>query len=345
MSVNNDLQSLVSNPEWLPSHWQADRRAIQFAYLPRQARSALTFLADEYLDQAQPPFATADLSQLREAAIANPAPAHFIFHSAFAASTLLARALDVPGLASTLQEPQILNDLAEAARRRALPGELPGMVLSLLARPLGPGERVIVKPSNAANLIAPAMMDASPGSRAIFLSAALPRFLRSLADKGLWGRRWGRRLYAMLTADTGVDFGLRSGELFELTDMQVAALAWLMHQTQKLALLQRFGDRLRILDSETFLTARAETLAAVAAHFGLALDDEQARQIADGPAFRTHSKELGREVDPEQPLAAREAIPIIEEEIEMVATWARAMAEHAGLSLQTPAQALLLPAA
>ena len=141
-----------------------------------------------------------------------PAP-QYIFHSAFAASTLLARALDVPGIAMGLKEPQILNELAEAARARALSGDPLRTVVQLLARPFAPGEKVVIKPSNVVNLLAPSLLELDPGSNAIFLFAPLPRFLRSIADKGLWGRRWVRRLQALIARDTGLDsaFPLPSG--------------------------------------------------------------------------------------------------------------------------------------
>jgi hypothetical protein len=341
MSLKNDLQSILADPQWLPCRWDSDRAAIRFAYLPRASRHKLTFLADEYLEQANAPLATVELSALRAAAIATHRAPHFIFHSAFSASTLLARALDAPGVASALQEPQILNDLADAARQGNLPSGLLRKVVSLLARPFD-DEAVVIKLSNVANLSAAAVMDTEPQANAIFLFAPLPRFLRSVSDKGLWGRRWARRLQARLVGDTGIDFGLAPADLFELTDMQVAALAWLMHQAQKLSLVQRFGGRVRLLDSETFLARRAETLASAGAHFGLALDDKQARQLAEGPVFRTHSKELGRAVDPEQPLARHEPVAVIDEEVEMVETWARAMADHARLSLESPPQSALL---
>ena len=47
------------------------------------------------------------------------APIHFIFHSAFCASTMLVRALDVPGSAMGISEPVILNDMVGWRRRGA----------------------------------------------------------------------------------------------------------------------------------------------------------------------------------------------------------------------------------
>ena len=89
-----------------------------------------------------------------------------------------------------LKEPEILNELAEGMRARALSEEALRTVVQLLARPFASGEKVVIKPSNVVNVLAPSLLELDPGSNAIFLFAPLPRFLRSIADKGLWGRRW-----------------------------------------------------------------------------------------------------------------------------------------------------------
>ena len=65
--------------------------------------------------------ASATIAELRGTEAPAVPPPQYIFHSAFAASTLLARALDVPGVAMGLKEPAILNELAEAMRSNALP--------------------------------------------------------------------------------------------------------------------------------------------------------------------------------------------------------------------------------
>jgi len=264
---------------------------------------------------------------------ASPAP-QYIFHSAFAASTLLTRALDKPGIALGLKEPEILNEFGEARRAGSLPDDVLEVVMHLLARPFLAGEKVIIKPSNVANLLAPSLLELNSGSNAIFLYAPLARFLRSIADKGLWGRRWARRLYPVVSRDVRVDFGLSVGEQFELTDLQVAALAWLMQHAQAIALVEAFPGRVRTLDSEVFLARRAETIAAAALHFGLALDERQSVEIAEGSAFATHSKEIGRAFDPEEPLRPKVAVPVIDEEIAMVTQWAKAVGEHAGIAAE-----------
>lgn len=342
MSLKNNLQSVVPDPEWLPSHWDRSAHTIQFVHAPRERHGELTFLADEYLGPAHLPTTTLPLAGLLAAPeLRSPAP-NFIFHSAFCCSTLLARALDIPGTAMALKEPQILNELADAARAGALNAEMFALVMSLLSRRSAPEERVIIKPSNVVNVLAPALMNGNPQSRAIFLYAPLRRFLVSVAGKGLWGRRWARRLYVQLLGDTGLKFGFAEAEQFELSDLQVAALAWLMHHVQGAALLGQFPGRVRTLDSEAFLAKCPDTLAALAEHFELDLNREQAGIIATGPVFATHSKEVGRKFDPEESLAPRASVAVIDEEIEMVATWAQQVAEHAGISDEFASSSVLV---
>jgi len=336
MSPKTDLQSVISDPQWLPSRWEQREGVVQFVRLSRKQHGEFTFLADEYLGPAGLPTVTAKIEELLAATAGKQPPAHFIFHSAFCCSTLIARALDVPGAAMALKEPQILNALAGAARAQRLNADVFGLVVNLLSRPFAPRERIVIKPSNVVNLLAPALIGANEGARAIFLYAPLPRFLGSIAGKGLWGRRWARRLYAQLLGDTGVQFGFPDSEQFELSDLQVAALAWLMHHAQGAALIGQFASRVRTLDSETFLAARGETLEALARHFQLELSREQAEAIARGPVFATHSKELGRSVDPEQPLQSPASSAVIDEEIRMVVEWTRTVAEHIGSPIDFP---------
>ncbi|MFL6722199.1 MAG: hypothetical protein ACJ8FT_10420 [Sphingomonas sp.] len=342
MSPKNDLPSVLSSPEWLPSHWDNARGKVKFEWIARDRHGQLTFLGDEYLQPLSLPSVAKSLGELTSAGMPQPSAPHYIFHSAFCCSTLLARALDAAGASMALKEPQILNDLAAAMQARTLAREPLDIIIRLLARPFGPGERIVIKPSNSVNLLAPALMDLDAGSKAIFLYAPLDRFLGSIAAKGLWGRRWARHLYAALRADTGLDFGIPAGEEFELTDIQAAALAWLMHHAQAEALLQRFPQRLRTLDSETFLERKADVIEAAAMHFALPLDREAAERIAAGPVFREHSKEIGRAVDPQTRFDRANSAAIIGEEIAMVVTWTISVAQHVGLAVEfAPASGLV----
>jgi hypothetical protein len=342
MSPKKDLASVLADAQWLPAHWDPAADSIQLAWVPRDRHSKLTFLADQYLREIQPSAASVPMADVSNNA-ATSAP-NFVFHSAFCCSTLLTRALDVPGVSMGLNEPQIVNELAAAALQRRLSGDVLGKVVGLLSRPFAAGERVAIKPSNEANMLAPALLDHDGRSRAIFLYAPLSRFLASVAGKGMWGRIWGRRLYASLALRGGRDFGFSEAERFELTDLQASALAWLLHQSEAADLLARFPERVRTLDSETLLARKSETLVALAAHFGLDAEERRWRGVAEGPVFQTHSKEIGRSFDTDGRSSNAQS-PVIDEEIQMVDTWARAVAKHAGLAMDLPLESRLVPAA
>ena len=116
-----------------------------------------------------------------------------------------------------------------------------------------------------------------------------------------------------------------------------------MQHKQGGELVARFHGRVPTLDSETFLAERPGTIAAVANYFGLAIDEARAGEIAAGPAFATHSKEIGRAFDPEAALQPKTPLPIIDEEIAMVAQWTHSVADHAGIAIEFPPESRLLP--
>lgn len=341
MSLKNDDASVLADPQWIPTHLGPDKRQVQFAWIPRDSHAKLSFLADEYLREIAPPSVWLGTDKVESAVCA--APAHYVFHSAFCCSTLIASALDLPGVAMGLKEPQILNELAAVHRAHALPGELLSSVTGLLARPFGPGESVIVKPSNEANILAEPLLRQDGRARAILLYSPLPKFLRSIARKGMWGRIWSRRLHALLRRDPGPDFGFSDAELFQQTDLQIAATAWLLHHHQFAALASQFPAQVRMLDSDTFLANREKILALIGDHFGLKLDGAGWARVAQGDVFKKHSKEIGRDFAPGKDKQADLLPSFIEEEIAMVCTWAQSLATHVGLSLEPPLPLRIAP--
>lgn len=223
MSTTN--AALIACPGWFAHRFDPDRDLYHLIPATREELRAATFLTDEQLVGAKSPVATARAATL--AAATGLAPVHFVFHSAFCCSTLLARALDAPGVALTLREPVMLNDLIGWKRRGGLPARVAeGLdhALRLLVQPAAPGEAVVIKPSNLVNPLAAAALALRPEARAILLYAPLRTFLVSIASKGLEGRLWVRDLWAKLLADGADPFGFTSDELFRHSDLQVAAL-------------------------------------------------------------------------------------------------------------------------
>ncbi|HEX8450042.1 MAG TPA: hypothetical protein VF652_10675, partial [Allosphingosinicella sp.] len=263
MAAAPDPAAVAGDAAWLANRYDESQDLVHFVRLTREAHRSVTFITDEYIP-AEAPRLVLRRSDVAAAA-GRPAPIHFIFHSAYCCSTVLARAFDIEGVSMGLKEPLILNDMVGWRRRGGDPrqvGAILDSTLTLLARPFAPGEAVVVKPSNVLNGLAPAMLALRPEASALLLYAPLPDFLRSIARKGLWGRRWVRELFIGQLRDGIVDLGLGEQHYLDLTDLQVAAAGWLAQQDVFARLIERFGPaRVRTLDSTALMARPGESMA------------------------------------------------------------------------------------
>jgi hypothetical protein len=342
MAAIPDLAAIAADPGWLAHRFDESRDLVHFVRLTREQHRSVTFITDDYI-AADAPRLVLRRGEIAPA-VGPPAPIHFIFHSAYCCSTVLARAVDIDGVSMGLKEPRILNDMIGWRRRGAAPRALAEAlddVLILLARPFSPGEKVVVKPSNVLNAIAPDLLGARPQSTAILLHAPLPDFLRSVARKGLWGRRWVRELFIGQLRDGMVDLGLGEQHYLDLTDLQVAAAGWLAQHDLFARLVERFGPaRVRTLDSAALMARPGEAMARLSDLFGLGLDAAAIDHVLAGPAFTSHSKSNSGFDAADRLAEQRDAARIHADEIDKVAVWAQAVAAAAGLSMQLKAPLL-----
>lgn len=312
--------------------------AVHFIPVTREDHRSATFLTDDHLPPGLEPLVVRRQDALAQ--VGSPAPLHFVFHSAYCCSTLIARAFDRPDWAMGLKEPVIFNDIVGWRRRG---GQGPDMasvlhdVLTLQSRPYSPGEAVVVKPSNIANGMAAAILTLRPQAQALLLFAPLRTYLASIAKKGLDGRLWVRTLLLGLLDDKLVDLGFGPRDYLSQSDLQVAALGWLAQQALFARLVGQFGpERIRTLSSATLMRDPSDAMARMWAHFGLPLAPEALAEIVAGPAFTRHSK-LGTafaaaEREAEH-LAAEE---IHRDEIDKVIHWIHVVARTAGVALIPP---------
>lgn len=330
-----NITDLLSDGEWLAHRYDATTDVYQMRFLGRPAHADATFITDEYLETEANPVLIGRKDAM--ASVAKDSSLHFILHSAFCASTMLAKGFDLPGLSMGLKEPALLNDIVGYRRRGAAPAAVAERLdhgMHMLARPFGDDQTVVIKPSNVFNALASAALIMRPESKAVLLYAPLPVFLVSVARKGLWCRLWCRELLEGLITDGIVDLGFNDRDYFRQSDLQIAAVAWLAQHRLFQQIALKFGqDRIATLNSEDLTAKPADALVVCAAHFGFELD----HAVADAhPAFRTHSKSGGhfrtndRRTEHE---AARQAYG---DEIEKVLIWAEAVARSAGIELSLP---------
>jgi len=327
-------------PEWLAHRYDPPNDAVHLRLVDRETRARVPFLTDEELGGPGQPqvLRRADLAALR----AQAGPVHFIFHSAYCCSTLLANVYDRPGSAYSLKEPVLLNDLVGWRHRGAPPSAIGPVLeqsLDLLARPWTPGEVGVIKPSNVVNGLAPAMLAARPGARAILLYAPLRIYLGSIAGKGLWGRRWVRDLLHKQLKEQLVVPGFTAEDYFLQTDLQIAAVGWLAQHALYARLTERFAGQVRTLDSERLLADPASSLGAIDALFEVtATGAERAALIAR--VFGRNAKTGDRFDTTDRRSDQAGAAAAHADEIAKVHDWALEVARTADIAMEVPAPLL-----
>ncbi|MDZ7627075.1 MAG: hypothetical protein U5J99_01555 [Parvularculaceae bacterium] len=286
-----DARLLAADPEWLPDAFDAGRGVIRFARMSAEVLRREAFL-DARKDLSVTARAEARIADL--APHIKPAPpASYVFHSAFCGSTLLARALDVPGKSLALKEPGILLDLVNA--RRAHPAfrsdsvyrQYTDVILGLLHRRRAPGEAVLIKPTNLALPLAGALI--ARGAPVLFLHGALREFLMSILKKGEEGRAFARKMFNIFAMD-GTPLGaIEPRQAMSLTDLQTAALVW-RHQIEEIIALLVSAPQTASLDYASFIADPEIALRAAAKALTLDIDAAALAAIASGPVFKTDAK-------------------------------------------------------
>lgn len=335
MSETPSVSAIVRDAEWLAHRYDPGHDAFHFRRVARDRRTLVPFLTDLHLGEDEAPVILRR-TDCRAAVGNHRPPLHFLFHSAYCASTMLAQLLDQRGVATSLSEPVLLNDMVGWRRRGAVPADHARVMddaLALLGRGFEASEAVVIKPSNIFNPLARGVLTLRPEARAILLHAPLRAFLLSVARKGMWCRLWCRELLEGYLADGFVQLGFEPREYFRQSDLQVAAIGWLAQQQAFAALLAWAPDRIATLDSETLTVDPVAAASAAMAHLGLAVDAER---LAAQPAVGRNSKS-GANFAPgerQRDLIAAEAA--YGEEIEQVLGWAEVVAGQAGIDLTLP---------
>ncbi|MGH8426549.1 MAG: hypothetical protein ACRES7_01020 [Gammaproteobacteria bacterium] len=271
------------------------RDSAQFLTLERSILQQSSFLDQRIATDAAHP-AEVPIAELLAGTHSdeNTEPPHFIFHTAFCCSTLFARSLDWPGRSLVLREPATLLQLADLRRRRTTSvrseTELLPLTLNLLIRPFTTGERTIIKPTNLANNLAPALLGLHPASRALLLYDELEPFLLSVLKRPRESERGIQQFLARFLADpVGHAWAATNPVPEELAER--AALAWTLQILELRAWLESTTrERVRVLTATELLADPVTVLQACAEWMDVALTRAEASGIAAGPLWMRHAK-------------------------------------------------------
>lgn len=312
---------IIGNAAWFPDNVDFNRNTFGFVQTTREALSGNSFL-DARWDRAALARADIPISTVVSATEALPRlELNFIWHTAFCCSTLIARCLDSVGENLALKEPQILILLAEAKRAGNLAQRNGALDASfkLLARRPQPRESVLIKPTNAVNNMIPEAVRATDG-RMLFLYSDCRSFLISIAKKGEMGRIFARKLFGLFAADGHEQAKWPMQTLFELSDLQVAALVWHMQIAEFRK--ARGGSRTAALNCDTFLANPLETLSRLNDFFDLKFSAEKIGAIASSPLLSQNAKDTSQSFSARQRGAEADGIAkSLGSELDIVVEW------------------------
>lgn len=329
-----DLSAILQSPEWFPFRL-TESGDVTFIRLSRSERLLATFLHENNINPGAPRV-TLSLAAIDEACSLPQANLHFLFHTAFCCSTLMVHALDSLDNVIGFSEPQILNDLGTRAIGGQLDQGLLIRVLSLFCLKGHGTDHCVIKPTNELNFLIPALMKASPQSRALLLSSDLDDFLYSIARKGLPGRAWVRGQYCAVRRRTGLTLGFSESEISEHTDMQVAALFWLQNRALFQAATRGGCDRFASLGRDDISLDLENSVSRTAQFFNISISPEELCRVRT--QGQRDIKRVGSRYDPTERQRQRSALQeFLGAEIDLVQRWASGVADHAGIITMLPA--------
>jgi hypothetical protein len=301
--------ALARDAAWFADDFDPQAQTVSFVHLDRARLAAAPFL-DQRLDRRGAEQMRASFEALEPALPL--ARLGFIWHTSFCCSTLIARALDAPGKNLALREPAITMKLAAAKRGgwfapQHLGDRLPSLVFRLLARRFEEREQVLIKPTNTVNTL---LEDANrlTSGKMLFLYSDCREFLASIAKKKLDGYIFARKLFTISANDGGPLGKLPPQQLFEMSDLQIAALTWQMQIGHFRRVMASLGNRAASLDCASFLADPAGVLSRLDRFFELGLGGAHIESVVAGPLMTRNAKDESQSYGAELRRKERDAL-------------------------------------
>jgi hypothetical protein len=292
---------IVRDCQWFPEALDAQNRTLHFVKTDRKTIASRPFLSQSLWNNADLDRRPLGLETVVRQVSETVPHVNFIWHTAYCSSTAISLALDLPGQSLSIREPDALTVLARMKRgtRGSRGSDIRpylASLLTLLSRPFVADETVTIKPANAANCLIRDAAALTTG-KMLFLYSDCRSFLISTVRRGEARRAFVRRLFAELQADGHQQKDWPPQRLFEMSDMQIAALVWHMQIAEFARSKVALGDRAASLDRDAFLASPADTIEKLATFFGLAIDSRQIAEIVAGPLLRRNAKNMDEPFD------------------------------------------------
>lgn len=263
---------------------------------------------------------------------AAPGPINYIFHIAHCGSTLLARALELPGQNLVLREPYTLRQLGAEAAAGDEDEATVRMMRVLLGRRYNLSGPVIVKANVPVNFMIPRLMRPQAEQAALFLHYGLEDYLLAILRSQMH-RDWVLHVSNELKPGIEKLTGARAAD--ESVAISAARL-WLAQILQFDRALAEFPNS-KSLSAEDLFEMPKAVLEAAFALFGQPQSEVTIDAIVSSDLFTRYSKDPRHKFDNAQRVARRAKLKEdLAPELEAGRAWAIAHAEKLPARLARP---------
>jgi hypothetical protein len=301
------MNDMINSPDYLAYKFNFETENVEFLPIEPDEIKRVSALKLEYIDAGRRLIAVplknlvtlldAPNQSLREN------PPRFIFHTAFCASTFLSRCLDVKGISTSLREPQILLDAANAKRLQWRSKttsidyrQMPKLALLLLQKHTRPSEKLIIKPINSVNNIINELLQVTGQAKSLLLYTDARNFLLSTLRKGEGGKHVIRAMFDLLRCDFPHLANLSLSAMIHMTDWNIILTLWRLQIEQAENLLRQYSGKnvMASLYAEDLIHQPLKTLQAANQFLDLRISTERIIEITESDKRFDDAKTSGQ---------------------------------------------------
>lgn len=319
----------------------------RFARMTRESYFNSIFTDRARIITSSPDHTMVDIDQLlatQEALAARPARMNLIFHTANCGSTLLSRALDLPGRTLACREPfplrqlgveHVANANANGMQKLSNWQQRLGLALTLLGRRFSDTEVPVVKANIPVNFILPEMLDLLPEYRGVILYSSLESFLIA-ALKVPKRRQWLRGVAGQMYNGISTVLPAVTQSPGVLSDAKLAAALWIA-QIDRYHRILKTHDHLAALESERLFEHPEDTLSRVANLFEIDISKNEITAIVKGDLFSRHAKIPSIAYSADARKAEQDSVAnLLKTELREGMDWGAALLERCSISPELP---------
>lgn len=292
---------LFSSPEFLPLNGDFQRGSFLFIRMSRGEYEKSITLGNNLLRahaHTSREFRVDDLLLASTHGPGTVKTAHFILHTAFCCSSLLARYLELLPSCFVLKEPQLLAEFADVPDQSTERwADFLRLGIRLLSRTYSQNEVPIIKAHVPTNAFGNKLLEYSPESVVIFLKVSLKSFLLATL-KSESRRQRVRHWVNILISHVRTDPSFSRIEPEKMTDSQVAACFWLMNRLFYAQIATGpYSHRVRLVDGDDLSDHPKRALPSILEFCGLRVNEEQLKSLLEHPTIHLHAKDRFRTYD------------------------------------------------